>query len=68
MVCILFVAPSANMKLLSTMLFSHDNNVVTILFSHHCCNNLLTNCNKYVNNNEHGCSIDTKFSCSKIQP
>ena len=27
---------------LSTMLFSHDNNAVTTLFSQRCCNNLLT--------------------------
>ena len=29
-------------KRLSTILFSHDNNVVTTLFSYHCCNKLVT--------------------------
>ena len=45
------------------MLFSHDNNVVTILFGHHCCNNLLTSWKKHVNNREHGCSINKHFPC-----
>ena len=30
-------------SVLSTMLFSHDNNVITTLFSHQCCNNLRDN-------------------------
>ena len=41
-----------------TMLFSNDNNVVTALFSHHCCNNLLTSWNKHVKNDEYYCSIN----------
>ena len=46
--------------------FSHDNNVVTTLFSHHCCNNLLTSWNRHGNNSGHDCSImNTNFSCSK---
>ena len=32
----------ASMNNVVKMLFNHDNNVVTTLFSHHCCNKLLT--------------------------
>ena len=39
------------------MLFSHDNNVVTTLFSHHYYNNLLTSWNSRVS--EHGCCLNT---------
>ena len=48
-------------RLLSTMLFSYDNNVVTTLFSHHRCNNLLTSWYRHVNDSEHCCSINTNF-------
>ena len=43
------------------MLFSHVNILVTTLFSHHCCNNVLTSWNRRTNNSEHGCSINIIF-------
>ena len=50
-------------KQLSTRLFSHDNNVVTALFNHQYCYNLLTRLNNNNNNDEQDCSINTVFSC-----
>ena len=35
--------------MLLTMFFSHNNNIVTTLFSHDCCNNLLTGMPTLVN-------------------
>ena len=38
--------------------WNFENHVFS-LFSHHCCDNLLTNWNSHVNSSEHGCSIDS---------
>ena len=38
----------ASINNVATILFSHDDNVVTTLFSHHCCNTLLTSRNRQV--------------------
>ena len=43
-------------------LFSHDNNVVTALFNHQYCYNLLTRLNNNDNNSEQACSINIVFS------
>ena len=43
---------------LSTRLFSHDYNVVTALFNHQYCYNLLTRLSNNDNNNEQACSIN----------
>ena len=50
--------------MLSTRLFSHDNNVVTALFNHQYCYNLLTRLSNNDNNSEQACSINIVFSCS----
>ena len=34
----------SSMNNVVNIVFGHDNNVVTTLFSHYCCNNLLTSC------------------------
>ena len=49
--------------MLSTTLFGHDNNVVTALFDHQYCYNLLTRLSNIDNNNEQACSIYIVFSC-----
>ena len=49
--------------MLLTRLFSHDNNVVTALFNHQYCYNLLTRLSNNDNNNEQACSINIAFSC-----
>ena len=49
--------------MLSTKLFSHDNNIVTALFNHQYCYNLLTKLSNNDNNNEQACSINIVFSC-----
>ena len=54
--------------MLSTRLFSHDNNVVTALFNHQYCYNLLTTLSNNDNNREQACSINIDFSCSNWQP
>ena len=43
---------------LSTVLFSGHDNVVTTVFGHHCCNNLLTSWNRHDNSSDHCCSIN----------
>ena len=50
--------------MLSTRLFSHDNNVVTSLFHHQYCYNLLTRLNNNDNNSEQACSVNIIFSVS----
>ena len=44
-------------------LFSHDNNVVTALFNHQYCYNLLTRLSNDDNNNKQACSINIVSSC-----
>ena len=46
-----------------TKLFSHDNNVVTALFNHQYCYNLLTRLSNDDNNNDQVSSINMVFSC-----
>ena len=43
---------------------SCDNNVVTALFNHQYCYNLLTRLNDNDNTSEQACSINIVFSCS----
>ena len=50
--------------MLSTRLFSHENNVVTALFNHQYRYNLLTRLSDNDNNNEQACPINIVFSCS----
>ena len=50
--------------MLSTSLFSHDNNVVTTLFNHQYCYNLFTRLSNNDNNSEKACSINIGFFCS----
>ena len=44
-------------------LLSHENNLVTALFNHQYCYNLLTRLNSNDNNSEQVCSINIAFSC-----
>ena len=57
-------APSIKQCCMSTRLFSHDNNVVTALFNHQYCYNLLTRLSNNDNNSEQASSINIAFfSC-----
>ena len=54
---------SAMITMLSKRLFSHDNNVVTALFKHQYCYNLLTRLSNNESNNEQAFSINIAFFC-----